>query len=543
MKNKGFTLVELLGVIIILSLLMLIVLPKITNSTRNSSIKVDKVTEDLIFKATNLYLNDKEDEYTKGDGVVYCISLNDLVDNDYLKSPIKTSNNDDITNVKVVEANYQNGYSYKLKDNGTCIQRIPSNKPDLFNGDLTPIKYNGTNWVVVDGSKTNWYNYENQEWANAVILNNEVTKNIGDTVDVNSEVKAMFVWIPRYEYKIEGTYGKGGTSANSPGEIEVNFVLNTKSRSSEGYRIHPAFKFGSKELTGIWASKFNTTGTSDNPTVLPDQIMLGNQNISTQFATSQKFNSYITNADSHMMKNSEWGAVIYLSQSKYGKYGNNMYTGANKEIYINIGVNFTAKTVTSGKSGGTILKDDMTSQDLNSLVSSACSYNDITNRGNGIGSCGGGASTTGNITGVYDISQYGAIWLMAVLADEDGNPISGYTSESNSGYRGKLSDGTLYEGVLLPDSKYYDLYTSTDSSSTDINISKTACDGGVCYGHGLSETIDWYGDYMIFASSNRPWLIRGYGGSKPSHTGVFAVGSNHGNANPSISFRVVLSAE
>ena len=37
----------------------------------------------------------------------------------------------------------------------------------------------------------------------------------------------------------------------------------------------------------------------------------------------------------HMMKNIEWGAVAYLSQSKYGKYGNTTYSGANKEIYQN----------------------------------------------------------------------------------------------------------------------------------------------------------------------------------------------------------------
>ena len=36
-----------------------------------------------------------------------------------------------------------------------------------------------------------------------------------------------------------------------------------------------------------------------------------------------------------MMKNMEWGAVAYLSHSKYGKYGNSMYEGSNKK-YIKI---------------------------------------------------------------------------------------------------------------------------------------------------------------------------------------------------------------
>ena len=42
-----------------------------------------------------------------------------------------------------------------------------------------------------------------------------------------------------------------------------------------------------------------------------------------------------TSYDIHMSKNSEWGVVAYLSQSKYGKYGNPNYTGTDKEVAIN----------------------------------------------------------------------------------------------------------------------------------------------------------------------------------------------------------------
>ena len=42
-----------------------------------------------------------------------------------------------------------------------------------------------------------------------------------------------------------------------------------------------------------------------------------------------------TELDTHAMKNMEWGAVAYLSQSKYGKYGNSSFAGDNKEIYQN----------------------------------------------------------------------------------------------------------------------------------------------------------------------------------------------------------------
>ena len=48
-----------------------------------------------------------------------------------------------------------------------------------------------------------------------------------------------------------------------------------------------------------------------------------------------------------MMKNSEWGAVAYLSQSRYGKYGNSDYEGTQKEVYINNSSNYI-----TGRSGG-----------------------------------------------------------------------------------------------------------------------------------------------------------------------------------------------
>ena len=58
--NRGFTLVELLGVIIILSLLLLISLPSILNSVKRSSAKTDELTKELIYNATDLYMkNDR----------------------------------------------------------------------------------------------------------------------------------------------------------------------------------------------------------------------------------------------------------------------------------------------------------------------------------------------------------------------------------------------------------------------------------------------------------------------------------------------------
>ena len=125
-------------------------------------------------------------------------------------------------------------------------------------------------------------------------------------------------------------------------------------------------------------------------------------------------------------------------------------------------------------------------------------------------------------------------YVMGVLADSNGNPRSGYTADYNSGFNGLLSDDTSYtSGINFPASKYYDLYTSDDPL--------TACNGGVCYGHALSETANWYGDYANFVDSGNPWFDRGSIYRNGAGAGAFYSGISNGGTNyVGISWRSVL---
>ena len=132
---------------------------------------------------------------------------------------------------------------------------------------------------------------------------------------------------------------------------------------------------------------------------------------------------FTNNVDTHMMKNSEWAVVTYLSQSKYGKLGNTNFTGSNKEVYQN--------------------KSDQ--------YITGCSYGSPSNENTDYG-CqyqynidinGTGASTTGTIYGVYDMSGNAHEYVMANYNDLVGNS----------------------EFVSMPDSIYYDKYTSDNVSN------------------------------------------------------------------------------
>ena len=56
MRRKGFTLVEILGVIVIIGLLLLLVGPAIVNRITSKKAKVSKTTERLITGASSQYV-------------------------------------------------------------------------------------------------------------------------------------------------------------------------------------------------------------------------------------------------------------------------------------------------------------------------------------------------------------------------------------------------------------------------------------------------------------------------------------------------------
>ncbi len=411
------------------------------------------------------------------------------------------------------------------------------NAPMLDEG-MIPVTYDGSNWVKADRTNINnsWYNYNDLMWANAVTVSESTRSTyksaaVGTVVNMD-DIETMWVWIPRYSYTIgseDGTnyYGKQGTFLDTtptqalPGEIDVKFVSeNTKDRGSAKYIVSEgisddswytpdAFTFGDEELRGIWVGKFETSSSNPNeedgggntteldPMIKPNVTSWRGINVSNAFNVSLKMNNngnrygIESTTDTHMMKNSEWALVAYLTQSKYGKLGNSNFTGANKEIYVN-----KSNDLITGCSYGA---------PSNSNTDYGCQYQ------YNVEINGTGASTTGNIYGIYDMSGGDWEYVMANYNDVVGE--SGFTS--------------------MPDAKYYDKYTS--------NNINTACDGNICLSHNLLETKKWYNDFHTLVSEEYPWLANG--GSciqDNTNAGIYAISRtlNKGAARDS-TFRLV----
>ena len=544
MKN-GFTLVELLAVIVVLSIIALIGFYSIGNVVETSEDNSNKITMENYAKAVDqakiIYeMNNPDTEIVMNSGWI----------KENVKFEKATVKCESITNEKSINLygctinNSNKKYCYidnkviECEENMLAYKEtiLNGNDPDLLNNSLTPVVYDEakSTWVVAD-IKKEWYNYSKQEWANAVILNSGVAKNVGDTVIVpttssaTSEVKAMFVWIPRYEYHIEGQYGThlDGTAGTKalPGQIEIKFIPKSQTIADPNYILNPGFAWDTDNngilatdssitkneyVSGIWVGKFKMTGTIDAPSVLPNTSMVRKQNLKNQFTASQMFSTYLSdssNTDSHIMKNTEWGAMAYLSQSIYGKYGNSNYTGANKGVYKNT-------STATGRSTGSYTGE-----------SYVCVYNNIADRGNGTGSCGGGASTTGNITGIYDAS-----------GDQGG------VYEFTMGYYAGAKDTQIWTnaGFTEPlEAKYTNAYMIKISNGV-IRENSTPSTG-----HAFIETAGWYNQYANFGSVYYTWSVRSSGDGDAECSGIFSLNTDYGKGiiNAGVSSRPTLLLE
>ncbi len=92
--KKGFTLVELLAVIIILGLLTIIAIPSIIGILNNEKENISDSMKNIIINASSLYIEDNSGVYPKVNNNVYCIKLESLVNDNRLSKPLK----DPVTN-------------------------------------------------------------------------------------------------------------------------------------------------------------------------------------------------------------------------------------------------------------------------------------------------------------------------------------------------------------------------------------------------------------------------------------------------------------
>lgn len=390
---------------------------------------------------------------------------------------------------------------------------------------------------------SNWYDYT------------EGINHYANVKTTGGENDCYWVWIPRFAYKITDGY-----HSNTAGTIDIKFLQGTTNTPIDGtnieiknqigsgnWNVHPAFWFdkdndgvedSGEQLTGIWVAKYEASSSQVNTINLENGILTGDKgslngtgggmdtslkvrvkpnvtswrgitvnNIFEVCKTITESNNSLCTKDnkknikldSHMMKNTEWGAVVYLSRSVYGK---------NSEVWNN--PYYTDSTNYSPITG--LCSNEADGKDSGMMdITKTCRYNEVG---------GGNASTTGNVYGVYDMAGGACEYVAGIY--------KGGVSNDN---RSKLWDSS--------NSKYVDKYTDYE------NINKY---GDAVYEISSSGTIltsgGWDSSRSNFPDSNYPVFLRGGHDGYKDYAGVFAFDCNRGQADAYYSFRpVVLTSQ
>ena len=209
------------------------------------------------------------------------------------------------------------------------------------------------NWKKTTSNDPEWYDYGTE--VNAPKLGEGMTPivYIGENkptekkwANAMTEDGSMWVWIPRYAYSITSGY-----HSSSTGNIDVEFMKGLTNETSTGrksfdnvsgqgkWNIHPAFNYGTA-VSGLWVAKFEASNGSGKIKVEPGVQSWRSVTVNNIYTSCLNYNKTL---NSHMMKNDEWGAVAYLSKSRYGKSaevdrnGNSSYYtgGGSGNAYVN----------------------------------------------------------------------------------------------------------------------------------------------------------------------------------------------------------------
>ena len=236
-------------------------------------------------------------------------------------------------------------------------QDFDINEPQLLSG-MIPIKYDGYSWIITNKEDKEWYNYRNKRWANVMLrdgakyldVDGVTLRDIGNTniEDLlgrsipEENLGSMYVWIPRFSFKIEDT------------GIDIEYSKGVVDYTENGYIVHPAFNYASykggdtsdnsnyedisfeDKYLGMWVAKFAASENENSPKYAPNLEEIRNLSIENAFLKSKLTGTSsvygLQNAKSHLIKNTEWGAVAYLTTA-IGKIDSVSTTGNIYGIY------------------------------------------------------------------------------------------------------------------------------------------------------------------------------------------------------------------
>ena len=447
--------------------------------------------------------------------------------------------------------------------------------------------------IQTNKSDINWYDYDTKKWANTQTKDGSMwvwipryaykINKSNQTFDV-----VFLVGTTDNYYDKDGKLqtAKRQTSETDIPDATKDYVVHPAftNESNIGY-VNGGWK---KELTGIWVSKFEAgyAGGNNNADKVDSKIKYSQKNVwasgyetetgkegsikarnfynpneydyatmAIKYPTFQGLTysmNYINHSDafsisraltdegniyklsnketdSHLKKNSEWGAVSYLGQSQYGLNGTNIRIN-------NLTLNNSVPTIyaVTGYAAKTLQDGDTKLEDAGPVSSTDKVYKWTEKDGQT-------ASCTGTIYGIYDMS--GGTWERSAAIVNNGND-SGNLNTYGKAIMNALNNGKSSEYVTV-----YPTNESKGQSLDDASKSNYAVNTKI-YGDAIRETstaglgqTSWYSDYSYFVGAYGPFFARGGYYWHTSGAGLFYFIRDNGTSNYGNGFRSVLVAQ
>lgn len=245
---------------------------------------------------------------------------------------------------KILDTNINNSINYGIVVYGNNTNITISDiyiYSNVLSGNVVSSNYSN-NVVIVNDNMVCGYND-----FYPMTLKDYYRNSSYGTIIKDNDISEFYVWIPRYKYMVWNIEGEDNYSSYdaynnginisferytySSGTIYCsnNICYSDKEKTKEvtsldnnKYYTHPAFTSLDKELYGLWVGKYELSSNCNLDSCLSSNLsfkILPSNSIWNNNYLSNYYKAIVGKNDKyHMIKNTEWGAVAYLSHSKYG---------------------------------------------------------------------------------------------------------------------------------------------------------------------------------------------------------------------------------
>ena len=262
--KKGFTLAEILAVIVIIGLLLILILPPVINRISSSSDEAKETENEFIYSAADIYIREHPEKYPPGKSGKYCILIQELIDDGKLVEPVNdVVTGENLSDKSVLVTIYSTGTKeYEIKEGAECkdIAALP-----MIDFIIDPV---GSTWVkkrtvtiiypTLEGEYQARYRREDEN-SNNWINDNAYNKGGKHTnIVFNKSSKST-----KIEAQLKGNQIISGrvNVVNVDSEAPTITSITQSGKSGNGLKVNITAKDNLSGLDGIY---FNTVKSTPN---------------------------------------------------------------------------------------------------------------------------------------------------------------------------------------------------------------------------------------------------------------------------------------